>query len=581
MRRLIPLLFLCLLPATAQSDAVAEPPALSTYVRDPAPWLSLKANSEQRQPVYLGLRPAELVFGNLPPAAPVLRDALRSLSEKQIRSVISYIKQPDIEIEAWPVLEWQGRQTWALARYRKPGDTSWTWLQEHMAKKTLPGDLPPPVLPVRLDPSMPPQWKRIAADFLTLDDLYEKPLFGECVWTQKADARIVDAWLDPDQVATARANPGNYTDKICFAINQPARFNGKPQTFIIKIHGPQVTWPPQIVWQADTAAPTEASPATVQVDTTELSWPSDWPKRYAADIAVLSGQADAVYQHNGNAQRTRFINKNSADAKNQLLQIVDYLESRYQQLGLRTQRESFVWRGIPQANLIAKLPGRHPASSHAPIILADHIDTAFCQDRFSASGNQDRVSAPGADDNMSATAALLQAAQVLSQARFDREIWLYHLTGEEFPADDLGARVATSGWLRRKQAIGGIVLLDMIAYRKKRDPIFQINAGTSRQSQNIAQVAYAISMRNKGPYTPVLRGPFDDRSYLYNTDGLIFSDAGYPVVLFNEHINRLENLDRPHYHQSTDTPSTLDIDYASTIVRSAIQTVAALAQRTP
>ena len=194
MRRLIPLLFLCLLPATAQSDAVAEPPALSTYVRDPAPWLSLKANSEQRQPVYIGLRPAELVFGNPPPAAPVLREALRSLGEKQIRSILSYIKQPDLEIEAWPVLEWQGRQTWALARYRKPGDRAWTWLQEHMAPKPLPGDLPPPVLPVRLDPSMPPQWKRITADFLTLDDLYEKPLFGECVWSRKSDGLIVDAW---------------------------------------------------------------------------------------------------------------------------------------------------------------------------------------------------------------------------------------------------------------------------------------------------------------------------------------------------------------------------------------------------
>ena len=40
---------------------------------------------------------------------------------------------------------------------------------------------------------------------------------------------------------------------------------------------------------------------------------------------------------------------------------------------------------------------------------------------------------------------------------------------------------------------------------------------------------------------PTLRPRFDDKSYLYNTDGLVFEEAGYPVLFLNEHINRWEN----------------------------------------
>ena len=53
-------------------------------------------------------------------------------------------------------------------------------------------------------------------------------------------------------------------------------------------------------------------------------------------------------------------------------------------------------------------------------------------------------------------------------------------------------------------------------------------------------------------FRPKLRPRFDSRSYLYNTDGLLFSDMGYPVILFNEHVNRLENLTRVGYHHTTD-----------------------------
>lgn len=68
------------------------------------------------------------------------------------------------------------------------------------------------------------------------------------------------------------------------------------------------------------------------------------------------------------------------------------------------------------------------------------------EDVFYPESGGDALRAPacGADDNHSATTALLLAAEQLlplSRAgKLARDVWLVHLTGEEFPADCLGAR---------------------------------------------------------------------------------------------------------------------------------------------
>jgi len=49
---------------------------------------------------------------------------------------------------------------------------------------------------------------------------------------------------------------------------------------------------------------------------------------------------------------------------------------------------------------------------------------------------------------------------------------------EKFPADDLGARSLSTFLLSNKIAVHGIVVLDMISWRKnKTDSIVQINSG--------------------------------------------------------------------------------------------------------
>ena len=78
--------------------------------------------------------------------------------------------------------------------------------------------------------------------------------------------------------------------------------------------------------------------------------------------------------------------------------------------------------------------------------MADHYDTAYMEDVYEddRGGDGPRAAAAGADDNHSATAALCspprRCCRLARAGKLERDVWLVHLTGEEFPSDCLGAR---------------------------------------------------------------------------------------------------------------------------------------------
>jgi len=291
----------------------------------------------------------------------------------------------------------------------------------------------------------------------------------------------------------------------------------------------------------------------------------------------------------------------------------------------------FAWSGGWQGNqdgricerdLVVVIPGR---DRRRAVVMADHYDTAYMEDVFGypKSRRGPRLAAAGADDNHSATAALLLAAPIFldlaRQGRLRCDIWLVHLTGEEFPADCMGARHLcqrlVEGRLRirltngrwkdlSRTRVDGVYVLDMVAHNSDRDrDIFQISPGTGGKSLWLAEQAQAANElwnvsaavwnrrpsrrgRLRGRRSPdgatlpaiashlplhgEVRLPFDPRSSLYNTDGQIFSDAGVPVVLFMENYD----ISRQGYHDSHDTMANIDLDYGSAVAAIAIEAVA-------
>lgn len=278
-----------------------------------------------------------------------------------------------------------------------------------------------------------------------------------------------------------------------------------------------------------------------------------------------------------------------------------------------------------ERDILVVIPGKNRGEA---VVMGDHYDTAYMEDIFdkSSGGSGARLSAAGADDNHSATATLLQAAPIFlnlaKEGKLERDIWLLHLTGEEFPADCMGARrfcqELVQGTLSleldddhkmdlSKTRVVGVYVLDMVAHNRDdaRD-IFQISPGRGPQSLELARHAHVANTqwnagalkwnetperrnRASGKRTtdgktipeiarhPILSGevrtPLNLTSSLYNTDGIIFSDVGVPVVLFMENYD----INRKGYHDTHDTMENIDLDYGAALTAIAIETVARVA----
>jgi hypothetical protein len=311
--------------------------------------------------------------------------------------------------------------------------------------------------------------------------------------------------------------------------------------------------------------------------------------RYRATAAALAGQGSVPWPGR-KGKKARFSARLMGYPHNDLGEVCDFLVATYRAMGLAVERQPFSYRGRTYSNVVATLPGRSPER----IVLADHFDVAPTADydeqalgQANGYGLSDAqikairathrtgTPVPGADDNASGTAAVLEAAHALAKgSRPTKTIQFLHLDGEEFPGDSYGAKQFVARALARKDPIVGVLVLDMIGVNRQRDRVFQIAPGPGRLSIALADHAARAATKVAAGYRPVVRLFDDHRSYLYNTDGQVFSAAGFPVLLFNEHLNYHEDLERLGYHDEFDRIELMDWDYAAAIARTAIATAA-------
>jgi hypothetical protein len=205
------------------------------------------------------------------------------------------------------------------------------------------------------------------------------------------------------------------------------------------------------------------------------------------------------------------------------------------------------------------------------------------------------------------------------EGKLERDVWLIHLTGEEFPSDCMGARVfcqalvektlklhlGSDRWIDLSQTkVVGALVMDMIGHSLDRaHNIFQIspgksetslrlayeahlanevwNAGTAKWNQSSERAGLGHSVRSADPSRmpaiarhPQLDGEvrtFDNpQSSMFNTDVQIFSDIGAPCILMMEDYDMM----RTGYHDTHDTIENIDLDYASALSAICIETIA-------
>jgi hypothetical protein len=554
-------------PTPAQPGLVLDGELLRNL--RPEPWLDAPGTSEQYFPIFVGASARDLALGRPPAARPRLPVALRELGRAQILRIAETLPARRVELEAWPTQDWNGQPNWVFARWRPRPGAPWTWLTQ--ARNWRPawsqawGEKP--ILPELVDPSRSPGREDLFGDFLESKDLYFQPRFGNCVYVRRSSGAIALAWPDPRD-REARAAELTRPDAFdAYCVNQPARFNAQPAAFLVTVDAGATAWPAEIDWIPAPAA----RPPPAQVALQVPAWPADFAARYREDVAIASGAQEARYPLSG--RTARFRNKGSFQPDHDLERMVDYLEERYRALSIETVRQRFSWRGIPQSNLIAILPGTRAGP---PVVMADHIDAAVAEDTFARTGR--RETTPGADDNATATAALLGAAAVLRDARPKRTIWLVHLTGEEFPADCLGARHFLSELLRARRDLHAVVITDFIGWHHPGRPAFQVSPTSAPGAERMAALALDAARALAPGLTALYAARDRSRNSVFQTDLLELELRGIPGILFNEDMDYAQPATHnPHYHQSTDVLANLDAPFAATVAQVAIETTLRLA----
>jgi len=535
----------------------------------PEPWLDSPGTSEQYFPIFVGASVRDLVLGRPPATRPRLVVALRALGLDQARRIAETLPERRVELEGWPTQDWNGQPTWVFARWRRTAGATWTWLTQtrnwRPAWSQASGEKP--LLPELIDPSQSPGRADLFSDFLASNDLYDQPRFGNCVYVRRSTGAIALAWPDPRERGSRVAEltrPGAF-DAYC--VNQPARFNDRPVAFVVAVDGGAIMWPAEIDWAP---APSER-PAPAQVTLQVPGWPSDFALRYQEDLRIAASELEARYPLSG--RTARFRNKGSFQPDHDLERMVDYLEERYRALSIETVRQRFTWRGIPQSNLIAIIKG---TEGGPPVVMADHIDAACEEDTFATTRR--RVTTHGADDNATATAALLGAAATLHDAHPRHDIWLVHLTGEELPSDDLGARHFLSEMMRARQDIRAAVITDFIGWHHPGKPAFQVSPTSIPGSERMAALALDAARQLAPELSAIYAARNTLRNSVFQTDLQELELYGIPGVLFNEDMDYSDpSSGNPHNHQSTDVASTLDLPFATAVAKVAIETTLRLA----
>jgi len=241
-----------------------------------------------------------------------------------------------------------------------------------------------------------------------------------------------------------------------------------------------------------------------------------------------------------------------------LEQAAGYIAHQFQSMGLSVSREEVSFEGTTSHNILGLKEGTNP--SVETFILGAHYDTV--------------QGTPGADDNASAVAALLEVARCLEGTAVQGSILFTAFTLEEYGfigSSQMAARIKESG-----ESISGMLSLEMLGYRTREpgsqtypvyvDPTRYPVTGDfiavvgNEPSQTLALgLAKALKQTTPelGVESLVLPGRADDFVEVRLSDHCPFWELDFKAAMLSD----TAFFRNPHYHQSTDTLETLDIDF--------------------
>jgi hypothetical protein len=236
-----------------------------------------------------------------------------------------------------------------------------------------------------------------------------------------------------------------------------------------------------------------------------------------------------------------------------------YIEREFQNLGDTVTRQWYDVGNRPTCNIVVERRGTHEPQQI--VLLGAHYDTV--------------PTTPGADDNASAVAVLVEVARLLQRTSFRRTVRFVAFTCEEpphFHMETMGSQIHARSCRNRGDSIVGMLCLEMVGYFSDaaNSQIVPPTIPKSirwlypRRGNFLAAVGNLRSWRlawafHRG-FKRATRLPLrtvvlpETMHQIRLSDNSSFWDQGYPALMLTD----TSFLRNPHYHQSSDTPETLD-----------------------
>ena len=218
-------------------------------------------------------------------------------------------------------------------------------------------------------------------------------------------------------------------------------------------------------------------------------------------------------------------------------------------------------------NLILRLPGRQ--SHRPPLLVGAHYDGP--------------LHSPGADDNATGLAALVELAQHWAHEPPRRAVWLVAFDQEEL---GLLGSIALAAQLRASgQDLGLMLSLEMLGYTssQQRYPLAVMRNLYGQRGDFLALVANLRALpllpalaRRLGRHVPTKVLPVPRAGRLLpdvrRSDHSPFWDQGYAAVMATD----TSFLRNPHYHQPSDTITTINLPFLAAVTTGLSQALSAL-----
>ena len=276
----------------------------------------------------------------------------------------------------------------------------------------------------------------------------------------------------------------------------------------------------------------------------------DLGARIGAHIAALTA-AGPRHRHNPSAVRAAR----------------DYIVSTLTELDQRVTEERY-GDEPHQVNVVVELQGK---SSAGIVEVGAHWDSV--------------AASPGADDNASGVAGLLEIARELGERDLPQPVRLCFFGEEEvggFPGSSAHLRAAAD----RGDHIQAAIVLEMIGYRDSTPGSQQLPeaaaaalsaegltapeagdfiavVGDSSAAHWVNALATAAASLNRPLPVLPLAAPAGAVADAGRSDHSVYWGEGIPGVMITD----TANFRNPHYHQPTDLPNTLDLDFAAQVIR--------------